>query len=128
MTNIPGTDYSLDLHPEERVLFTVAADGFFASKHSATAPNWQIVVTDQRFIACAKRGMMKKRLEPAASWPLTSFTQRINTSQGTALGSFMHVLTLFPADGETVSTGFKTSRGCETFKQEIVNALGPILG
>lgn len=110
------------------MLSSVPANGFFASKHSGSSQQWHIVITDRRFIALAKRGMMKKRLDEVASWPLTSFTERINTSQGSALGSFMYVLTLFPQDGETVSAGFKSSRDCEAFRQEVINALGPILG
>lgn len=128
MTTLPGTDFTLDLQAGEQVLCSVPADGFFAGNHSGSSPKWHIVVTDRRFIAYAKRGTIKKRLDEVASWPLTVFTERINTSQGSALGSFMHVVTLFVNDGETVSTGFKGSNDCEAFKQEVVNALGPILG
>ena len=128
MATLPGTDLTVDLQPGERVLSSVGADGFFASKHSGSSPRWQIVITDRRFIALAKRGMMKKKLDEVASWPLSSFTERLNSSEGSALGSFMYVITLFAADGETVSTGFKSSREAEAFKHEVVNALGPILG
>lgn len=128
MTTLPGTNLTVDLQAGEKVLSSVPADGFYASNHSGSSAKWHIVITDRRFIAYAKRGAMKKHLDAVASWPLTVFTERINTSQGSALGSFMHVLTLFARDGETISTGFKASRECEAFKQEVVNALGPILG
>ncbi|TFV89804.1 hypothetical protein [Blastococcus sp. CT_GayMR16] len=128
MTTLPGSDLSVDLQAGERVLSSVPADGYFASQHAASAPKPHVVITGRRFIVLTRRGMMKQRLDEVASWPLSSFTERINTSEGSALGSFMHVLTLFANDGETVSTGFTSQRACDEFKHEVVDALGPILG
>lgn len=117
---------SIDLENGERIAASKAADGYFASKHGQPAPEPYVVITNQRFIVYSHRGVMKKRLHEITSWPLSKFTERLNTSQGTALGSFMHVLTLFADDGETVSTGFKSSGDCEQFKEMVVDSLGRI--
>lgn len=128
MAIVPGINIAVELPVGERVSAAVAADGYFASQHANAAPEPYVVITNQRLIVYTQRGVMKKRLEEVASWPLRRFTERINTSEGSALGSFMHVLTLFVDDGETVSTGFKTAQRCEEFKQTVVTALGPLLG
>lgn len=128
MTTLPGTDLSVDLHPGERLLSSVAADGYFASQHVTSAPKPHVVITDRRFIVFTRRGIVKQRLDEVASWPLTGFSGRINTSEGSALGSLMYVLTPFTDDGETVSTGFKSRPACDEFKREVVTALRPILG
>ena len=123
MATIPGTDMTIELQNNERVAVFKSADGYFASQHPKQASKPCVVITDQRFIACAQQGLLKKRLEEVASWSLSSFTGRLNTSQGAALGSFMHVLTLFTNDGETASIGFKSERDRDSFKQAVVQAL-----
>jgi hypothetical protein len=128
MATLPGTDFNIDLPADERVLSSVPAEDFFASKHSAAGSTWRVVITDRRLIAFARRGVIRKRLDEVVSWPLTSFTERIRTSGGSALESYMHVLTLFAHDGETVSTGFKDIRDYHTFKQDLTNALGSVRG
>lgn len=121
-----GTE--IPLHPGEHLLGLVAADGFHASKHGATASTPQVALTDQRFVLIETRGMFwKKRLEEIVSWPLASFTERLNTSEGAALGAGRYVVTLFAKDGETVSTGFRDSRARDAFKELVVEALGPLL-
>ena len=128
MTTLPGTDFNVDLQPDENVLASAQADGYFASEHGMSAPKPYVVLTDRRFIVLTRRGLMKQRLDHVASWPLTDFTERLNSSEGTALGSFMHVVTLFTHGGETVSTGFRSREASEAFKTYVANALGPVLG
>jgi hypothetical protein len=71
---------------------------------------------------------MTKRLSEEASWPLTRFTERLNSNQGTALGPFLYFVSLFVDDEETVSTGFRSAQDREEFKSMVAAALGPVLG
>ena len=126
--SVQADGFDVELDEGERSQASGSADGYFASKHTSLAPKPYFVITDRRLIIFTRAGFTKKHLRAVAAWPLTAFTERLNTSQGSALGSYQHVLTLFTQDGETVSVGFKAANGCETFKAAIVNALGPILG
>ena len=112
------TDLSGDLPAGEEIFVYVPVDGFHADS-SALFGIACVALTNRRYIAYSKHGIMKKRYEIAASWPLTEFSSRINTSSGTALGSFQHFLSLFTNDGSTVAAGFKTSRQCEDFKEMV---------
>lgn len=71
---------------------------------------------------------MKKRIDEDVSWPLDSFTARLNTSEGSALGPFMYFVTLFTHDGETVSAAFKSANDRDSYKELVSEALGPVLG
>lgn len=128
MTFIPPGEMSAALRDGERLIACVAADGFHASKHSLYPSNPHVAITGQRIVLFSRKGMMKKRLDEEASWPLAAFTERINSNEGRALGPFLYVLTLFTKEDETVSTGFRSSRDREAFKEMIVAALGPVLG
>ena len=111
----------------EGLIACVVADGFHASKHSsAFSPH--IAVTDRRIILLSRRGVMAKRLNEEASWPLTIFTERLNSNEGKALGPFLYFVSLFTDNDETISTGFRSRQDREEFKQMIVTALGPALG
>ena len=128
MTSVPESELNVALRQGEHLIACVAADGFFASKHGSPPSNPHVAVTEQRIVLFSRRGVMKKRLDEEVSWPLTAFTERINSNEGTALGPFLYILTLFTKDGETVSTAFKRPRDREAFKETVVAALGPILG
>lgn len=116
------------LRAGEEVTACVAADGVFASGHEFSPASPHVLITNQRICLVSRRGMVKRRFEEDVSWPLTSFTSRINSSEGTALGAFMHVVTLFTQDGESVSAGFKNPSDSEAYKGVAVAALAPALG
>jgi len=97
------SQFEATLRPGEQIFVCVHIDGFFASKHDVALSSPHVGLSNQRFIVYAMRGMLKKRFEEAASWFLPEFTPRINSSEGSALGPFLYVLTLFTDAGETVS-------------------------
>jgi len=112
---------------DEQVLARVPVPGFYASKQNASGVS-EVVLTNRRYLAIAQRGMLKKRAELAAAWPYQRFTERINTSEGSALGPYLHLLTLFTTDDETVSAGFRNSGECESFKMTAAQAVGTANG
>lgn len=112
---------------DEQLLARVPVAGFFASKQNVSGVS-EVVLTNRRYLAVAQRGMLKKRTELVATWPHQRFTERINTSEGTALGPYLHLLTLFTTDDETVSAGFRSSGECENFKMAAANAVGSANG
>lgn len=122
-----GNDLDEILNPSERVLTRVPVAGFHASKRDTFGVT-EVVLTDSRYLALSQRGMLRKRSELAAAWSHTGFTERINTSEGAALGPYLHLLTLFTADGETVSAGFRTPGECENFKMQAAGAVGQANG
>jgi hypothetical protein len=128
MISVPSSELAFVLKQGERLVACVAADGFHASKHSPASPNPHVAVTDQRIALLSRKGMMKKRFDEEVSWPLNSFTERINSNQGTALGPFLYCVSLFTKDDETVTTCFKRPDDREEFKRMAVTALGPVLG
>lgn len=115
------------LNPNEAVLARVPVAGFHASKNSTFGVT-EVVLTNSRYLALSQRGMIKKRTELVAAWPHQGFTERINTSEGAALGPYLHLLTLFTTDGETVSAGFRTAGECESFKMQAAGAVGSANG
>lgn len=112
-------EFDVTLRPGERLYVAVPIDGFFASAHSVPVSNC-VGLSNQRYVVYAKRGMMKKRFEEIVSWPLSDFTPRLNSSEGSALGPFLYVLTLFTNSDETVSAGFRTAKQRDEFT-EMVN-------
>lgn len=110
--------------PSERVAVSVIVDGFYASEHALSPSSPLVVITDRRFIVFSKRGTIRKRYTEDASWPLSVFTKRINSNEGTALGPFMYFLTLFTEGGETVSSAFRTEQQRDDFKYVAAQALG----
>jgi hypothetical protein len=126
--SLPPSELTGLLSSGESLIACVAVDGFHASRHSRQALNPHVAVTDQRIILFSRRGMMTKRLSEEASWPLTRFTERLNSNEGKALGPFLFFVSLFVDDEETVSTGFRSRQDREEFKKVVVSALGPVLG
>lgn len=112
------------LQPGERVVVNVTVDGFHASEHNLFPSSPRVVITDQRFALFSKRGTLRKRYSEDASWPLSTFTERINSNAGTALGPFMYFLTLFTQGGETVSSAFRSEVQREQFKHMAGEAIG----
>lgn len=104
------------LEPGEQLAESVPVAAFYASKHNVFGTALQVVITSRRYVVVSQRGTFKKRLEVEASWPLTGFTERINSSEGTALGAFHYLLTLFTPDEETVSAAFRSERERDAFK------------
>ena len=98
-------EFSSVLRPGEQLYFCVRIDGFFAGEHAVFGES-HVGMSNQRYIVFAKRGMMKKRYEEAASWPLSDFTSRLNSSEGSALGPFLYLLTIFTHSEEMVAAGF----------------------
>lgn len=115
------------LEADEQLLVRVSVAGFHASEQGASGV-CEVVLTDRRYLALAQRGMLKKRTELVAAWPHQRFTERINTSEGSALGPYLHLLTLFTTDEATVSAGFRSSSECERFKMAAANAVGAANG
>lgn len=66
----------------------------------------------------------------ALAWSnlVATFTERVNSNEGTALGPFVHFLTLFAQDGETVSAAFRTGRERDDFKQLVAQAIAAANG
>lgn len=120
-TTMTEAELSGVLQPGERVLAVRSAGGVHASEHDFHPANPHVLITDRRLCFVSKRGMMKKKVELDASWPLGDFTSRLNFSEGTALGPFMHFLTLFTQSGETVSAAFMTEREREEYKEQVVS-------
>lgn len=112
---------------DEQLLARVPVAGFHASEQNASGVS-EVVLTDRRYLALAQRGMLKKRTELVAAWPHQRFTERINTSEGSALGPYLHLLTLFTTGDETVSAGFRSSSECERFKIAAANAVSAANG
>jgi hypothetical protein len=112
------------LQPGEKVLVNVSVDGFHASEHNLFPSSPRVVITDRRFILFSKRGALRKRYSEDASWPLSTFTERINSNEGTALGPFMYFLTLFTQGGETISSAFRSGDQREQFKFMAGEAVG----
>jgi hypothetical protein len=100
----------------------VAVAGFHASNHNVSDVS-EVVLTGERYVGVAVRGTFKKRSEEVVSWPYQSFTSRVNSSEGEALGPFLHFLTLFAEDGETVSAAFRTEQDRDHFKATVVPIL-----
>lgn len=126
--SLPQSEVEGFLRPGESLITCVAVDGFHASRHNRYASSPHVAVTDQRIILFSHRGVMTKRLSEEASWPLTKFTERLNSNEGKSLGPFLYFVSLFVDDGETVSTGFRSRQDREDFKKVVVMALGPVLG
>jgi hypothetical protein len=125
--SIPQAEMSAILRSGETVLTCMEAGGIHASEHDIPYPTKpHVLVTNQRIAFASKRGLMKKRFEEDVSWPLTSFTERLNSSEGAALGPFMYFLSLFARNGETVSVAFKSTRERDEYKQHVMNALNGI--
>lgn len=116
------------LQSGEELVGGMPAQGFFSSGRVLYPTNPQMVLTDRRLVLFSRRGTFKKRLQEDAAWPLDDFTERLNSSEGTALGPFLYVLTLFTVGGETVSAGFRTDNDREQYKSYVVAALGSRFG
>lgn len=112
----------------ERVVVNVRIDGFHASKHNLLPSSPRVVITDRRFLLFSKRGALRRRYTEDASWPLSFFTPRINSNEGTALGPFMYFLTLFTQSGETVSSAFRAEQERDRFKYLAGEAIGEANG
>jgi hypothetical protein len=123
MQTFDAQQLGLVLEAHERVVAAVRADGFFASEHNVPFSANHVALSDKRLVVLSERGMLKKRLTIEASWPLQGFTTRINSNEGTALGPFLHFLTLFTTGEETVSTAFRQSADRDAFKELVVKAL-----
>jgi hypothetical protein len=113
------------LRPSEQLVGGMPAQGFFSSGRVLYPSSPQMVLTDQRLILFSRRGAFKKRLQEDSAWALDEFTERLNSSEGTALGPFLYVLTLFTFDGEMVSAGFRADHDREQYKSYVVTALAP---
>lgn len=111
----------------EDVRARVPVAGFHASEHNVVGVS-EVVLTADRYVAVATRGAFKKRSEEVASWPLRTFTERINSSEGTALGPFLYFLTLFAEDGETISAAFRTEGERDDFKQAVAHVVASANG
>jgi hypothetical protein len=116
------------LNAGERLIGGVPAQGFFASGRVLYPSNPQMILTDQRLVLLSRRGAFKKRLKEDSAWSLDDFTERLNSNEGTALGPFLYVLTLFTVSGETVSAGFRSDQDREQYKSYVVEALGSRFG
>ena len=112
------------LQPGESVVVNVSVDGFDASEHNLFPSSPRVVITDHRFVLFSKRGALRKRYSEDASWPLNTFTKRINSNEGTALGPFLYLLTLFTQSGETVSSAFRSEDQRDQFKLMAGEAVG----
>lgn len=122
----PAEELSSVLRDGERVLACVPAGGVHAGNHDFFPTSPHVLITDRRIAFLSRKGMMKKRMEENVSWPLTSLTSRLNLNEGTALGPFMHFVTLFAKDGETVSAAFRSPGDRDSFKDLVVEALAPL--
>jgi hypothetical protein len=120
---MPNGDLNGVLDATEAVFARIQVAGFHASKHFLEGVT-EVVLTNSRYVVLRRKGLVKKRLELAASWPYRGFTERINTSEGAALGPYLHLLTLFATDDETISAGFRTAAECEAFKMQAATAVG----
>lgn len=116
------SDFEATLLPGEQMFACVAVDGFFASERSMVLASPHVGLSNQRYIIYTKRGMMKKRYAEAGSWPLIEFTPRMSSNEGSALGPFLYMLTLFTNGDETVSAGFKTAGQRDDFKETVNRA------
>ena len=52
----------------------------------------------------------------------------MNSNEGSALGPFLYLLTLFTNGGETVSAGFKTAGQRDDFKEMVNQAFEKAVG
>lgn len=103
---------------EEVVHTTVAVARF----HWSVRPLYgvkHLVLTTTRLIAISEKGLFKKRLDMVADWPLDGFTSRINLNEGTALGPYTYNVTLFTADDETVTAGFRAGPQRDAFHEDV---------
>jgi hypothetical protein len=123
-----GEEIHASLRLKEQVQDWSDLDGFFASRHSLTPSSPRVVLTNQRLLLFSQRGTFRKRFQLEAEWALTSFLDRINTSQGTALGPFMYFVTLFTHDDETVSSAFKFARQRDDFRLSCAGAVAAANG
>ncbi len=123
MANPQPEDLGQTLRPDEQFIACIPADGVHAGKRDLHATNPHVLVTNRRIAFLSHRGMLKKRFEEDASWSLQSFSGRVNSNEGTALGPFMHFLTLFTLDEETVSAAFKSAGDRETYKGIVARAI-----
>jgi len=124
-TGSSRTEYEGALDPGERLVGVMSVDGFFASAHSLFPSSPAVAFTDRRYVLFSKRGALKKRVVVDASWPLAEFPGRVNSNEGTALGPYLYVLTLFTDRDESVSAGFKREKDRESFKALVVAAFDP---
>lgn len=101
----------------------VPVQGFHASAHDVYDIR-EVVVTRDRYVAVAQRGLVRRHLEEAASWTLIEFTDRLNRNEGTALGPHLFFVTLFTKSDETVSAAFRNERERDEFAQLVGLAIG----
>jgi hypothetical protein len=123
-----GEEINASLRPTEHVQTWADVDAFFASKHSLSPSSPRVVLTNQRFLLFSQRGTFRKRFQLEPEWPLTAFGDRINASEGTALGPFMYFVTLFTHDDETVSSAFKSARQRDDFRLSSAGAVAAANG
>ena len=120
-------DVSTLLVSGEQLIDFVPIDGFHSSAHSPFVGGPHMLVTNRRLILCSHSGLMKKKTNQVLAWPLDGFTERINASEGRALGSFQYLLTLFTQSQETVSAAFNRESDRDRYKGTVVEAIGPFL-
>ena len=125
-TAAPGADPMAGLagllEPGEEIVGLVRANGFFASGHATYTKAPEVCLTDRRYIVL--KGSHGQR-EIEASWPLVAFTSRVNSNEGSLLGTGrLNNLTLFTQSDETVTAGFKRSADRDAFKQLVGRAFG----
>lgn len=121
---VTNNEYAALLESGESLIGLVPTDGFFASETSVFERTPTVGFTNQRYIAFGTQGMLKKRPRIVASWPLSKFTSRVNSSEGDALGTYLNLLTFFMDDGEFVSAGFKREAGRQQLRSLVEEAFG----
>lgn len=127
MGKIDVSEMRSDLQSGESVVDVTVPDGFF-SGNSGQAFSPVIATTDLRILFFERRGAFKKRCDLVASWDLTEFELRTNRNEGSALGSFLYGVALFPLDGEMWMAGFKSERDRERFNEVAHNAIATAAG
>lgn len=116
MAQIPGTTFSIELAPGERILSTFQPSGLGAQHiHGVSKP--LVVLTNQQYHVLEIRGTFTKRAASIASFRWREMTPRINRNEGTAFGPFLYCLALFPKAEEYLMAGFKTERQREDFAE-----------
>ncbi len=116
------------LSPGEHIIGLVPIDGIHWVHASFFGSSPQVAVTNHRLVLLGRRGGRKKPYEIESSWPLTSFQARSNSSEGRALGPFLHVLALFTTDDEILAIGFKRANDRDAFKAVVHEAIGGLVG
>jgi hypothetical protein len=122
MATDPAAELTGLLGPGEELIGGMPAQGFLATKRVLYPSNPQVVVTDRRIILLSRKGVFSKRLKEESSWHLDEFIDRMNSSEGSALGSFMYVMTLFTSDEGMVAFGFKRVDDRERYKSLLIAA------